>query len=97
MTQITSPAAALAASARAIAQIEPARQSHAVAIKKAENILKQVPADHPLAIEAVKLIRGRAEEMGHQTRIAELRKVQAELQIRFTIAMDESLARTLSD
>lgn len=94
MTEILSPAAALAAAARAIEEIEPARQSHAVAVEKAANIFEMVPADHPLSVEAVKLIRGRAEEMGHMTRVAELRKVQAELDVRFNIAMGESFARS---
>ena len=97
MTEIISAAAALAAAARAIDEIEPARQSHAVAVEKAANIFEVVPADDPLSVQAVKLIRGRAEEMQHRTRIAELRKAQAELDVRFNIEMGESFARSPRD
>lgn len=93
MTTIVDPSTALAKSAQAFQQIEPARASHAVAISKAENILQTVPADHPLAVAATELIEGRRQEVAHMVRIAELRKAQAELDVRFTIAMGELDAR----
>lgn len=89
MVEIIDPSTALAKSAEAFKQIEPSRAAHAVAISKAENILQMAPADSQLAVDAMALIEGRRQEVGHMLRIAELRKTQAELAIRYTIAMGE--------